>query len=815
MAIDDNTVYGLTGAQVKDLPKKVDAVKGLGKALTADDYNANSSDFSDTDPANFNCVALWKLPPGIYYKADSTVDVRESKAFNDKLGNSDIVVVGKSGTYGVIMFFITGEVYNNGPGYGRTASVSSDGTKGNSRSYSFFKVQDNLTSTYTQAPLSAKQGKVLKDLIDSLVISGAGAPTTSTVGTVGQLYQDTANGDLYICTDATNPYVWEEVGAGGESVVTLQYLDYNPNNDTEPSEIFPSWLIAQGVKPGQIVKLQWEENLGASMHFNMGTDYADNSVYKSLNYVYPEMALFVSAYNSNSPNDDVEYLKILVDTGSFEEPLSEWCWEISISDEHFLFFDRKILNTENVGGLNDSEYLKEAFSFTGGKRLNCILDSATNIENVGKVELDTSQYSGSNYTILTFDIANFDPSEPEAWVGEMEIDSDFQSYDFSQASVGDVVYVYVRNNNGLPFAFKPEYPSDFIFYLTDSNENVIEVPGLIYDYGSGGYSATNPVEVRPDVLLCLKLIEADTWVVWNQSVSAYYLPRSLSAGGSGVTELTSADYNWPTNNPDGVALWLLDTGVYEFNGIKVYASGNDLWSNSFTAVGTVDKGNNGSYFTYINGTNELYRVYVTEQSFTVYVHVFLTPASSAGNDTSLVMSQRATTSLVYADPSTKQQVCISDTTPGGNYTVAIGYSAQTGNGSATAVGAAAKAFSGSSTAMGRYAIASGSWSVAIGAGSQTTQQGQFDIGLPQYPGFGYGYNSSDYRLLTGLYDGQSNHDAATVAQGNKLMTTAPTTSTAGVLGQLWTDTTAMHTYQLTAIDTTDPDNPVYTWTQRW
>lgn len=51
--------------------------------------------------------------------------------------------------------------------------------------------------------------------------------------------------------------------------------------------------------------------------------------------------------------------------------------------------------------------------------------------------------------------------------------------------------------------------------------------------------------------------------------------------------------------------------------------------------------------------------------------------------------------------------------------------------------------------------------------------------------------------------------------GNTLSDAAPTTSTAGVLGQLYTDTTNMHTYQCTAVDTTDPDNPVYTWTQRW
>lgn len=85
-------------------------------------------------------------------------------------------------------------------------------------------------------PLDARQGKVLADRIGTLstltttaktstvaainevnakVLTNAGTPTTSTVGTVGQLLVDTTNGKLYICTDATNPYVWEEVGGGG------------------------------------------------------------------------------------------------------------------------------------------------------------------------------------------------------------------------------------------------------------------------------------------------------------------------------------------------------------------------------------------------------------------------------------------------------------------------------------------------------------------------------------------------------------------------------------------------------------------------
>ena len=42
---------------------------------------------------------------------------------------------------------------------------------------------------------------------------------------------------------------------------------------------------------------------------------------------------------------------------------------------------------------------------------------------------------------------------------------------------------------------------------------------------------------------------------------------------------------------------------------------------------------------------------------------------------------------------------------------------------------------------------------------------------------------------------------------------APTTSTAGTLGQLLTDTTNAKLYQLTAIDNTDPQNPSYTWSE--
>ena len=43
------------------------------------------------------------------------------------------------------------------------------------------------------------------------VIKGTSAPTTATVGAVGQLYQDTTNDKLYYCTYASDTYGWQEI----------------------------------------------------------------------------------------------------------------------------------------------------------------------------------------------------------------------------------------------------------------------------------------------------------------------------------------------------------------------------------------------------------------------------------------------------------------------------------------------------------------------------------------------------------------------------------------------------------------------------
>lgn len=163
-----------------------------------------------------------------------------------------------------------------------------------------------------------------------------------------------------------------------------------------------------------------------------------------------------------------------------------------------------------------------------------------------------------------------------------------------------------------------------------------------------------------------------------------------------------------------------------------------------------------------------------------------TVVQTTGTSTTDVMSQKTTTGMVFADPSTRRKIQIGANTytPSGVAgTVAIGSGSSVQQDGCVAIGAS----SGGSTAF--------------------TEKGMVHIGTSDTR---YGYNSSNYRLLSGVHDGQGLHDAATVAQGNTLATSAPTTSTAGVLGQLYTDTTNMHTYQCTAIS-----GDTYTWTQRW
>lgn len=157
---------------------------------------------------------------------------------------------------------------------------------------------------------------------------------------------------------------------------------------------------------------------------------------------------------------------------------------------------------------------------------------------------------------------------------------------------------------------------------------------------------------------------------------------------------------------------------------------------------------------------------------------------TTGTSTTDVMSQNAVTGMVY-QANNKRRIAIGqDAQTYENDTIAIGYAAKanaSGNNGAIQVGhgyaygnqqICVGDYSGMNSSNSSYVISPRS--VLIGAGTKTAENiqgaialgfsskanetGEMNIGSADTT---YGYNNSNYRLLTGVYDPQSAHDAAT------------------------------------------------------
>ena len=230
-----------------------------------------------------------------------------------------------------------------------------------------------------------------------------------------------------------------------------------------------------------------------------------------------------------------------------------------------------------------------------------------------------------------------------------------------------------------------------------------------------------------------------------------------------------------------------------------------------------------------------------------------TVVQTTGTSTTNVMSQNAVTGMVFADPSTKAKVqignnssstglgsiAIGEDTIAQDVSVAIGYDCgEAGIGNVFVGNGIGDPDYGSGEyyriGMGWNAGPDSYGAIAIGASSRvgTGSRGSVAIGYQSQvpantPGVvqigtadsdsGYGGNSS-YRLLTGLYDPQSAHDAATKGYvDNKVSNTittnsgAPTTSTVGQVGQLLEDTTNGKLYICTDVNEESGQPTTYTW----
>ena len=181
-----------------------------------------------------------------------------------------------------------------------------------------------------------------------------------------------------------------------------------------------------------------------------------------------------------------------------------------------------------------------------------------------------------------------------------------------------------------------------------------------------------------------------------------------------------------------------------------------------------------------NNNSTFYRWNATTNQFDYIGEVTSGPTvvQTTGTSTTDVMSQDATTKMVFSDTGNRVKIGnnISLSSVGNSLYTAIGSYSRV-HGHSTAIGAysdageygvaiasgvinSVSATSGeSAVAIGVQTNASGLFSVALGRGATAPSQGQFDISTG--PRETSGYNNSNYRLLTGLYDPQNAHDAAT------------------------------------------------------
>lgn len=139
---------------------------------------------------------------------------------------------------------------------------------------------------------------------------------------------------------------------------------------------------------------------------------------------------------------------------------------------------------------------------------------------------------------------------------------------------------------------------------------------------------------------------------------------------------------------------------------------------------------------------------------------------TTGTSTTDVMSQDGVSKLLFAKYSGNYNNHLIKI---GSYNGLVGYDSivvgssigLTDNGNlswSTAIGSATKIKSDVASAFGYSAQATKSGSVAIGPFSSATTVGEMNIGSTNTT---YGYNSTNYRLLSGLHDPQNAHDAAT------------------------------------------------------
>lgn len=322
-------------------------------------------------------------------------------------------------------------------------------------------------------------------------------------------------------------------------------------------------------------------------------------------------------------------------------------------------------------------------------------------------------------------------------------------------------------------------PEPIVFDIADEFNGVYSVD----DYGTEFFTrpdvSTPPAPVPATIVYGNALVDKLRNMLPIQEVGGQLTFDGIKLNSDGVTYLTRSMYDWPeTGTKQGIAMWKLPTGIYAF---KNPQEGGVYDSQYHVTVYLAASGEPG---TVDDSIQHPYRMFI----------VMRNGAGTYDNTIFIFYSSRVN----YDASQNGLYYCLT------NYDgVAITARARLLDTSVIFNGDASSVKLGYGAMIDTDIIGS----VALGAYSRVTQKGQIDVGSHDVPY--YGYNNTEYRLITGLYAPQNAHDAATKGYVDPTTdSSAPTTSTVGRVGQIYIDTTTETAYMCVGVS-----GSTYTWKQ--
>lgn len=781
MAIDDNKVYGLTGAQIKELPGKIEAVKGSVKVLTTDDYNANSRDWTDTDPANFNCIALWKLDAGVYSLETGLSGTRPTAYYAARFGhtitNNGPIWIGESrnGDRAIREY-----LYQDG-NWKVASAWHETGERYNSPMVINTPVVDNLTSIVTTSALSANQGRVLKGLIDAIEI-----PTKTS---------DLTNDG----SDGTSTYV--EADELATVATTGAYTDITgtPTNVSDFTND-AGYQTSSQVSTAIGTETTARQNADVNLQGQIDAIIASSDV-KDIVGTKAEL----NAYDTSTLGDK-DIIKVLQDE-SENNATTYYRWATATSTftligEEGPYYTKAEADTLlNAKADASTTYTKsEVDTALSGK-----VDNATLNDYATTAAMNTALASKANtadvYTKTQVDTALGGKADASTTYTKTEVDTALDE----KANTADLAtvatsgsYNDLDNLPTLPTVVQTTGTSETnVMSQNATTSMVFADPNARQRVQIGSNSGANglgSVAIGASALAngdSTVAIGSNSTVLTSYKGSValgpYSKPTSSGQVDISVQGVSSIIQNYSYNNSG----YRLLTGLYDpqnahdaankeyvDNLVITYAALNGTAVPTTATVGTyvgqlyLDTTNDKMY--YLSAIDTTIPEYTWEE-----IGEGPNIVQSTGTSTTDVMSQNAVTSMVFANPAEKTKVKIGGMTVSGNYAVGIGsngtiggvadYGVHIGSGGGTTNGESGVGF--------QAGKADGAYSIAY-SGGETSTRGVFQIGLNQSWATTQGYNNSAYRLLTGLYDPQSDHDAATKGY----VDTSITTAISGIVG---------------------------------